>query len=157
MMHVNSTIYSALLVEDDHLVIDMARGAAAEFCHELDLTVLEGVYAALDWLKGSAVEIRQLPHIILIDLKLPKLDGLALLRTIRNYPAMRNIPIVVFSPEHTPADVLASYQAGANTFVPKPVDEEQFGALFREQLGYWMGQRPRKAPATAMGDAGGRI
>jgi DNA-binding response OmpR family regulator len=157
MMQVNSTIYSALLIEDDRLVIDMARSAAAEFCHELDLAVLEGVDAALDWLKGGAVDNGQLPHIILIDLKLPKLDGLALLRTIRNYPATQNVPIVVFSPEQTQDDVVLGYRAGANTFVAKPADENQFAALLREQLAYWMRYRPGKASTVPMGDAAGRI
>lgn len=151
------TSYSALLIEDDPLVTEMARNAAAEFGHKLDLTVLEGVDAALDWLKGSAMDNGQLPHIILMDLKLPKLDGLALLRTIRNNPAMRNIPIVVFSPEHTPDDVLISYQVGANTFVPKPADHAQFGELFREQLTYWMRPRQHQTLVAAQGDAAGRI
>ena len=116
----------------------LARNACRRIhVHELDLTVLAGVDAALTWLKAGGASSGQMPHIILMDLKLPKLDGLALLRTIRNYPAMRNIPIVVFSPEHTPDDVLMSYRVGANTFVPKPADEKQFGELFREQLAYW--------------------
>lgn len=152
-----ASTYSALLIEDDPLTIDMARGAVAAFCPELGLTVLDGVDAALTWLKGDGSSNEPMPHIILMDLKLPKLDGLALLRTIRNYPAMRNIPIVVFSPEHTPADVLMSYQVGANTFVPKPVDEKQFGDLFREQLAYWMGYQPDKMPVPAIADAAGRI
>lgn len=151
------TSYRALLVEDDPSVIDMACHAAAKYCHELDVTVLEGVEAALDWLRASAADIGQLPHIILMDLKLPKLEGLALLRTIRNYPAMQKIPVVVFSPEHTQADVLMSYQVGANTFVPKPLDEEQFGELFREQLAYWLRSGRHKTLVAAKGDAAGRI
>lgn len=152
-----STRYGVLLVEDDPLVIEMARNAAAEFCYELDLTVLEGVDAALDWLKSGAANKEQLPHIILMDLKLPKLDGLGLLRTIRNYPAMRDIPIVVFSPEHTQADVLMSYQVGANSFVAKPADHVQFSELFREQLAYWMRPHQSKMPIATTVDAARRI
>lgn len=152
-----SSRYGVLLVEDDPLVIDQARNAAAEFFDELDLTVMEGIDAALDWLRGSVVKYERLPHIVLMDLKLPKLDGLALLRTMRNYPAMRNIPIVVFSPEYTQADVLMGYQVGANTFVHKPADEAQFGELFREQLAYWMRPRQHKTLIAAEGDVAGRI
>lgn len=156
-MQLNSTPYSALLVEDDPLAIDMARVAAAESCPGLELTVLPGVDAALAWLRGGGASNERMPHIILIDLKLPKLDGLALLRTMRNYPAMRNIPIVVFSPEHTQADVLMSYQVGANSFVAKPVDHVQFSELFREQLAYWMRHDPRETLAAAGGDAAERV
>lgn len=153
----NSIRFGALLVEDDPLVIELARIACAESCPELDLIVLEGVDAALEWLSGSIEKIERVPYIILLDLKLPKLDGLAMLRTIRHYPAMRNIPIVVFSTEYTQADVLMSYQAGANSFVAKPADQEQFGELFREQLAYWTEHRPGNMPAAARGDVGGRI
>ncbi len=149
--------YSALLIEGDPAAIDLARAANAESCPELDLTVLEGVDPALAWLKSSAPSHRQVPDIILIDLGLPKLDGLALVRTIRNYPAMRSIPLVVFSAEHTPAEVLISYRAGANSFVAKPIDQAQFCELFREQIEYWMRQRRRDMAAASMGDAAGRI
>lgn len=136
-----STSYSALLVEDDPLVIDMARIAAAESSHKLDLTVLDSVDAALGWIRGNAAAKEQMPDVVLIDLKLPKLEGLAVLRTMRNHPTMHDIPIVVFSTEHTQADVLLSFQVGANSFVAKPADPAQFSELFREQLAYWM--RPR--------------
>jgi CheY-like chemotaxis protein len=141
-------LYSALLIEDDPLVIELARIAAAESIHELELTVLEGADAALDWLSGSIAKNERLPQIILMDLKLPKLDGLAVLRTMRNYPAIHDIPIVVFSAEHTQDDVLMSYQVGANSFVAKPADQQQFGELFREQLAYWTGDRPRNTHAA---------
>lgn len=149
-------LFSALLVEDDPLVIDFARSAASESFHELDLAVLEGVDAALGWLSGSVANNEQMPHIIFMDMKLPKLEGLAVLRTIRMYPAMRDIPIVVFSAEYTQDDVLMCYQVGANSFVAKPTDHIQFGELLREQLEYWTRQFPNKAPIAAKGDVAGR-
>lgn len=149
--------YNALLVVDDPLLIDLARNAVAESCHELDLTVIEGIDAALDWFAGSISINRCFAHIVLLDMKFPKLDGLAMLRTMRNYPAMREVPIVVFSTEYNQADVLMSYQAGANSFVAKPADHIQFGELFREQLAYWMQPRQRNTPVAANGDAAGRI
>lgn len=149
--------YSALLVEDDPLVIDFARNAVAESCFKLDLIVMEDVDAALDWLADSIFKSDCFTHIVLLNMKFPKLDGLAMLRTIRNHPAMRDVPIVVFSTEYTQADVLMSYQAGANSFVAKPADQAQFGELFREQLAYWMRPRQRKMSVATNGDAAGRI
>ena len=150
-------LYSALLVEDDPLVIDMARIAAAELFHELNLTVLEGFDAALSWLSDSVAANEQMPNIILLDLKLPKLDGLAVLRTMRNVPAFRNTPIVVYSAEHTQEDVLLGYQVGANSFVAKPADPVQFNELLREQLAYWMRLHQYNMPVAAQDDVAGGI
>lgn len=127
---------------------DLARRAAAEFCPEADLTVVGGGDAVLDWLNDSIAKKEQMPHIILIDLNLPKLDGLAVLRTLRKHDAMRDIPIVAFSADYTQPDILMSYQIGANSFVAKPADLEQFAGFFREQLAYWMQPRQRELAFT---------
>jgi two-component system, response regulator len=152
---VNVSRYCVLLVEDDVPSADLARRAAVECCPKIDLIVVGGGDAVLDWLSGSVAKKEQMPHIILIDLKLPKLDGLAVLRTLRKHDAMRDIPIVAFSAEYTQADVLMSYQVGANTFVAKPGDLEQFSGFFREQLAYWMQPRQREL-AFASGKGAGR-
>jgi CheY-like chemotaxis protein len=141
---VNTGRYNVLLVEDDLLTTDLARRAAAESCPEINLTMVGSGDAVLDWLSDSVAKKEQIPHIILMDLKLPKLDGLAVLRTLRKHDAMRDIPIVAFSAEYTQADVLMSYQVGANSFVAKPADLEQFTGFFREQLAYWMQPRQRE-------------
>lgn len=152
----NTGRYSVLLVEDDLLTTDLARRAAAESCPEIDLTVVGGGDAVLDWLSDSVAKKEQMPHIILMDLKLPKLEGLAVLRTLRKHDAMRDIPIVAFSAEYTQADVLMSYQVGANSFVAKPADLAQFTGFFREQLAYWMQPRQRELAFAAGRGATGR-
>ena len=140
----NTGRYSVLLVEDDLLTTDLACRAAVESCPEINLTTVGGSDAVLDWLSDSVAKKEQMPHIILIDLKLPKLDGLAVLRKLRMHAATRDIPIVVFSAEYTQADVLMSYQVGANSFVAKPADLAQFTGFFREQMAYWMQPRQRE-------------
>ena len=152
----NTGRYSVLLVEDDLLAADLAHRAAAECCPEIGLTVVGGGDAVLDWLSDSIAKKEQMPHIILMDMKLPKLDGLAVLRKLRIHVATRDIPIVAFSAEYTQADVLMSYQVGANSFVAKPVDLEQFAGFFREQLAYWMQPRQRELAFAAGQGATGR-
>lgn len=134
--------HNLLLIEDDAPEVELARRAAAESCPELELMVLESVDAVLDWLSGAKKE--NIPHIIMLDLKLPKLDGLAMLRKLRMHDATRDIPIVVFSAAYTQDDVLMSYQVGANTFVAKPADLEQFCKFLCEQVEYWMHPRQRE-------------
>ena len=152
----NTTRYSVLLVEDDLPATELAHRAAVEFCPEINLTVVGGGDAVLDWLSASIAKKEQMPHIILMDMKLPKLDGLAVLRKLRMHAATRDIPIVAFSAEYTQADVLMSYQVGANSFVAKPVDLEQFAGFFREQLAYWMQPRQRELAFAAGQGATGR-
>ena len=152
----NTGRYSVLLVEDDLPATELAHRAAVEFCPEINLTVVGGGDAVLDWLSASIANKEQMPYIIVMDMKLPKLDGLAVLRKLRMHAATRDIPIVAFSAEYTQADVLMSYQVGANTFVAKPVDLEQFAGFFREQLAYWMQPRQRELAFAAGQGATGR-
>lgn len=134
----DTTRYKVLLIDDDLSAIELARNAAAEAFPEIELTVVGGGDAVLDWLRSSAANEEQMPDIILMDLKLPKLEGLAVLRKLRMHAGTRDIPVVSYSAEYTQDDVLVSYQVGANSFVPKPMDIEQYREFFRERLGYWM-------------------
>ena len=136
--------YSVLLVDDDLIQVDLARRAAIEFCPEIDLITVGGGEAVLDWFSASDKKREQVPHIILVDLKLPKLDGLAVLRKLRSHVATSDIPIVSFSAAFTQADVLMSYKAGGNSFVAKPVDLMQFAKFFHECLAYWMHPHQRE-------------
>ncbi|MBI3478822.1 MAG: response regulator [Nitrosomonadales bacterium] len=141
-VHNVTTRQNVLLIEDDEFEVDLARRAAAECCPEIELKVLESVDAVLDWLGDTR---KKAPYLIMLDLKLPKLDGLAVLRRLRQHDATRDIPIVVFSAEYIQDDVRLSYQVGANTFVAKPADVAQFSAFLREQMEYWTHSRQREA------------
>ncbi len=141
--------YNALLVDDDLVQIDMARRAAAETCPDIDLTSVAGGDALLDWFNAIVHENKPMPNIILLDLKLPKLDGLAALRKLREYAATGEIPILAFSAYYTHDDVLLSYKAGANSFVAKPVDLAGYAEFFRERLAYWMHPQQRRMNFSA--------
>ena len=149
----NSNCYNVLLVDEDLAQIDLTRRAAVEFSSEILVTAVSGGDAALDWFSASVDKKEQMPHIILLDLKLPKLDGLAVLRKLRGYAATCDIPILVFSAEYTQDDVLMSYKAGANSFEAKPTDLVQFAEFFRVRLSYWMHPQQRKLIFAAKGGA----
>jgi two-component system, response regulator len=154
---VDADRYNVLLVDDDLVQIGLARRAAAESCPEINLTAVGGGEAVLDWFSASIEKKEPLPHIILLDLKLPKLDGLAVLRTLRGYAATCDIPILVFSAEYTQADVVMSYKAGANSFVARPDDLERFAEFFRERLAYWMHPHQRELIFAAKDGVAERI
>lgn len=140
----NLARYNVLLIEDDSVAVELVRRAVADSYPELDLTMVGDGDAVLAWLNDSVEKKIQMPHLILLDLKFPKLDGLAVLRKLRLHPATRDVPIVAFSAEHTQADVVMSYQVGANSFVAKPVDQQGFTAFLRDQLAHWLQPRQRE-------------
>ena len=130
------TRYAVLFVGSEPADIELARQAATACRPEFGLHVMADTDAALDWLMITPSAL--LPLIVVLDLKLPKLNGLAVLRRLRLNPATRELPVLVYSTEFTQADVLMSYQAGANSFVAKPLDEHQFTDFFTCQLAYWL-------------------
>src|SRR5215469_2821248 len=69
---------------------------------------------------------RPLPQLILLDLKLPKVDGMAVLRTLKDDPRTRSIPVIVLTSSGEDRDLLASYDLGANGYIQKPVDFDEF-------------------------------
>jgi two-component system, response regulator len=107
-----------------------------------DIVVVRDGVEAIEFLFGTGQyagrDISQTPTVILLDLKLPKLDGLGVLKRLRADDRTRNLPVVVLTSSSQDADVLASYNLGANSYVRKPVE---FGAFVEavSSLGlYWV-------------------
>ena len=140
----NSNRCTILLVEDDQVEIELARQACELGDPVLNLIVVQNSTEALEWLSNNKVVDDQFPKMILLDLKLPQLIGLAVLRRLRMDAATLDLPIIVYSTVHEPADVVLSYQVGANRFVDKPENVEQFKALLHELSDYWLVPTHRK-------------
>lgn len=107
-----------------------------------DIVVVRDGVEAIDFLFGNGQyasrNVSHVPTVILLDLKLPKLDGLGVLRRLRAEERTRNLPVVVLTSSSQDADVIASYNLGANSYVRKPVE---FGAFVEavSSLGlYWL-------------------
>ncbi|HEC05647.1 MAG TPA: response regulator [Thiolapillus brandeum] len=97
---------------------------------------------ALDYLFGKGDfadrDTAQLPQVILLDLKLPKVDGLEVLQQLRSNPQTRAVPVVILTSSNEEQDLIRSYELGANSYVRKPVDFEQFIEAARQLGLYWM-------------------
>ena len=78
------------------------------------------------------------PAFVLLDLKMPKVDGLDVLRTIKNDPGLKCIPVVVFSSSSEPVDLERCYQLGANAYVVKPLNFQEFAASLVKLDEFWM-------------------
>ena len=97
---------------------------------------------ALDWLFGEGTYAgrnpNHLPSVVLLDLKLPKVDGLEVLRRVREHPATRLAPIVILTSSREDRDRLEGYSLGANSYIQKPVDFEQFVTAIHQLGLYWL-------------------
>ncbi len=131
-----------LLVEDN--LDDEVLTLRALRKHNLanDIVVARDGQEALDYLFGvgeySGRDTRVLPQVILLDLNLPKVDGLQVLERLRSEPRTKHVPVVVLTSSNQEQDMLRSYDLGANSYVRKPVDFEQFLEAARQLGLYWL-------------------
>lgn len=131
-----------LLVEDNPGDADLIRDTLEAGARALDLTVVGDGAAAADYLRKIADDPRQAhrrPHLILLDLNLPKLDGRAVLAEIRGHRRLRAIPVVMLTSSDAERDIVACYEAGASCYVTKPVDLAAFQAAVRAIDSFWLG------------------
>jgi two-component system response regulator len=123
-----------LIVEDDEFAIQLVQQALASCPGDLHLAVVPNSVAAMEWLSAETDLGHHIPRLILIDLKLPKLIGLAVVRTLRLDSRLQNVPIVVYSEVSEPSDVVLAYQIGANSFVKKPESLSEFSQLLHDLI-----------------------
>lgn len=134
--------HAILLVEDnpDDEAL-MLRALKQNKVYNEIIVARDGV-EALDYLFGTGTwngrDIKICPQVVLLDLKLPKLDGLEVLKAMRANPHTRTIPVVVLTSSKEQEDVIASYALGANSFVRKPLDFDQFRDAVRQLGIYWL-------------------
>ncbi len=129
-----------LLVEDSERDAELTLEALAEnhLANEV-IHALDGAQA-LDFLyqKGSfAGRARELPLFVLLDLKLPKVDGLEVLRRIKSDPELKVVPVVMVTSSREERDLIQSYKLGVNAYVVKPVGFEQFAEVVKNLGVFW--------------------
>jgi CheY-like chemotaxis protein len=129
-----------LLVEDNQKDIDLALAALAENELADEVIVVRDGEQALDYLcqRGNfRLRARGNPAVVLLDLKLPKLNGLEVLTQIKSDPQLQMIPVVMLTSSREEADLASSYQRGVNAYVVKPVTFSRFVDALREFGVFW--------------------
>ena len=139
-----------LLVEDNRDDVELTLRAFDRSAVANVIVVARDGEEALDYLFATGAyaggDLGVLPEVVLLDLNLPKIDGLGVLRRIRADPRTRRLPIVVLTSSSEERDILSSYDLGANSFVRKPVDFAQFVEA-AHQLGlYWLLLNETRSP-----------
>jgi two-component system response regulator len=131
-----------LLVEDndDDVALTLRAFKKSNIANEI-MVVGDGA-EALDFLFGRGIhagrDVNLKPEVILLDLKLPKMDGFEVLRAVRADPRTRMLPVVILTSSKQQQDIISGYELGANSYVRKPVDFEQFVKAVQSLGLYWL-------------------
>jgi CheY-like chemotaxis protein len=132
--------FHILLIEDsraDAKIIERAL-REGEIAHRL--TVIPDGRHALDYLfrlRDEPSPTAGEPDLILLDLNLPGLDGCQVLTRIKADPYLRVIPVIILTTSHRPEDIRESYEAGANTYIPKPAEYKRYREIIATLRDYW--------------------
>jgi two-component system, response regulator len=131
-----------LLVEDNPSDVELTRRALQKSHIANELIVAEDGQEVLDYLFGGVSlagrSMEDLPALVLLDLKLPKVDGLQVLRQIRAGEHTSRLPVVILTTSSEEQDVAQSYDLGANSYIRKPVDFKQFVEAVQHLGLYWL-------------------
>ncbi|HVT71507.1 MAG TPA: response regulator [Lacunisphaera sp.] len=124
-----------LLLEDNPQDLELALRALRRAGINNSIRVVRDGVEALAWILA---EPAPMPKLILLDLKVPKVSGLDVLRRVKEDPRTRGIPVVVLTSSREQVDVSECYRLGANSYVVKPVEFDRFAAVVRQIGQYWL-------------------
>ena len=131
-----------LLVEDNPSDVKLTKRALDKNQITNELVVAEDGGEALDYLFGTGKhagrDVKDIPAVVMLDLKLPRVDGLEVLQKIRASELTALVPVVVLTSSDQEQDIIASYRLGANSYIRKPVDFSRFAEAVRTLGMYWL-------------------
>lgn len=145
-------IVEILLVEDN---ADDARLVLHAFAR---VPVVDKVHVVTDGIKaleylseaGAGASLSQLPSLVLLDMKMPRLSGLEVLERIKADPKLKKLPVIILTSSREPRDIEACYAAGANSYVVKPVDFDEFRRTLVAIATYWTRHNERPFPVEQL-------
>lgn len=129
-----------LLVEDDPNDVELMQIALTMNNLDNEVVVTRDGAEALDYLyrrEAFAARNNRNPVVVLLDIKLPKIDGLEVLRTLKSDATLKTIPVVMLTSSRESGDLEACYKAGANAYVVKPVGFPNFEEMVRKVVAFW--------------------
>ncbi|MBW1993347.1 MAG: response regulator [Deltaproteobacteria bacterium] len=131
-----------LLVEDNRMDIELTLDALREARLDNDIRVVETGEAALDYLLGRGEfadrSAHPLPDIVLLDIKLPGISGIDVLKTIKGTPGLKRLPVIILTSSRDEGDRITSYDHGVNSYLVKPISFDGFLEVIKTLTDYWL-------------------
>jgi CheY-like chemotaxis protein len=135
----NPRVRPILLVEDNPMDLDLTCQAFREHSVANPLAICRDGEEALEYIEAHPhASDPQMPILVLLDLRLPKVDGIEVLRHVRSHAVWKQVPVVVLTTSRENKDVEAAYQLGVNSYIVKPVDFLAFADVVRTIKVYWL-------------------
>ncbi len=126
-----------LLIEDNPMDVDLIRRAMLKADANLRMDVARDGESAIEFLKHLDDGEVSTPVFILLDLKLPKINGLEVLQAYKSHPTHKNLPIIILTSSNESNDISQAYSLGANSYILKPIDYDQFASSIHLIYRYW--------------------
>jgi two-component system response regulator len=131
-----------VIVEDNYHDMEMITDALHELKLNKKVCILRDGVEATNYFFNSAgslnFNINGLPKLILLDLKLPKINGLELLKTLKMNERTKSLPVVIFTSSNEESDRINSYSLGVNSYLVKPLDADEYFSYIRDIIKYWI-------------------
>jgi chemotaxis family two-component system response regulator Rcp1 len=128
---------TVLMVEDDPDDVYLTREALRASRLRMNLDVVSDGVEAMQYLRGEPGGAQRRPHLVLLDLNLPRMDGREVLLHIKEDPLLTDIPVVILTTSKAEEDIAASYRQHANCYISKPVDIDQFRSVVASIENFW--------------------
>ena len=132
-----------VIVEDNYNDVEMITDALNELKINKKVCILRDGVEAIKYFFNSAgglnLNISALPKLVLLDLKLPKINGLEVLKALKMNEETRSLPVVIFTSSNEARDRASSYNLGVNSYLVKPLDADEYFAYIRDIMKYWIG------------------
>ena len=138
-----------LLVEDDDVEAMLMSVALRKNGVTADVTRAQDGEKALDILLSADENGGEQPSVVFLDLNLPKVSGLEVLKRIRSRDSMRMLPVVILSSSAREEDVRSAYLLGANSYVRKPINFDEFSSAVKQLTSYWLNLNESAPPVEA--------
>lgn len=132
-----------VIVEDNYHDLEMIKDALHELKINRNVCILRDGVEATKYFFNSAgglnLNVRALPKLILLDLKLPKINGLEVLKALKTNEETKSLPVVIFTSSNEVRDRVSSYDLGANSYLVKPLDADEYFIYIKDIINYWIG------------------
>lgn len=132
-----------IIIEDNYHDVEMITDALRELRINRKVCILRDGVEATKYFFNSAGNLNLntdvLPKLILLDLKLPKINGLEVLKMLKTNEGTRSLPVIIFTSSDESSDRINSYNLGANSYLVKPLDADEYFAYIKDILNYWIG------------------